>query len=89
MKKISIIVMALVFLVALTQCKKEQATPANDGKTVDITLDIKSGNGTRMDVNTATGEVTYVERRQDLCGQRRQICRHTDAQRHPLQRYHF
>ena len=60
MKKISIIVMALVFLVALTQCKKEQATPANDGKTVDITLDIKSGNGTRMDVNTSTGEVTYV-----------------------------
>ena len=60
MKKISIIVMALVFLVALTQCKKEQATPANDGKTVDITLDIKSSKGTRMDVNTVTGEVTYV-----------------------------
>ncbi len=59
MKKISIIVTALAFLVALTQCKKEQATPANDGKTVDITLDIKSGNGTRMDVNTSTGEVTY------------------------------
>ena len=60
MKKISIIVMTLAFLVALTQCKKEQATPANDGKTVDITLDIKNGNGTRMDVNTSTGEVTYV-----------------------------
>ena len=59
MKKISIIVTALAFLVALTQCKKEQATPANDGKTVDITLDIKSGNGTRMNVNTSTGEVTY------------------------------
>ncbi len=59
MKKISIIVTALAFLVALTQCKKEQATPANDGNTVDITLDIKSGNGTRMDVNTSTGEVTY------------------------------
>ncbi len=60
MKKISIIVMALAFLAALTQCKKEQATPANDGKTVDITLNIKSGKGTRMDVNTATGEVTFV-----------------------------
>lgn len=59
MKKISIIVMALAFMVALTQCKKEQVTPANDGKTVDITLDIKGGNGTRMDVNTATGAVTY------------------------------
>ena len=59
MKKISIIVTALVILVALTQCKKEQTTLANDGKTVDITLDIKGGNGTRMDVNTATGAVTY------------------------------
>ena len=60
MKKISIIVTTLAFLAVLSQCKKEQATPANDGKTVDITLDIKSGKGTRMDVNTATGEVTYV-----------------------------
>ena len=59
MKKISIIVTALVILVALTQCKKEQTILANDGKTVDITLDIKGGNGTRMDVNTATGAVTY------------------------------
>lgn len=59
MKKISIIVMALAFLAALTQCKKEQVAPANDSETVAITLDIKCGNGTRMDVNTATGEVTY------------------------------
>ena len=57
MKKISII-MALAFLAALTQCKKEeQVTPANEG--VAITLDIKDGNGTRLDVNTATGAVTY------------------------------
>lgn len=59
MKKISIIVMALAFLAALTQCKKEQVAPANDSEAVAITLDIKCGNGTRMDVNTATGEVTY------------------------------
>ena len=59
MKKISIIVMALAFLAALTQCKKEQVVPANDSEAVAITLDIKCGNGTRMDVNTATGEVTY------------------------------
>jgi len=59
MKKISIIVMALAFLAALTQCKKEQVAPANDSEAVTITLDIKCGNGTRMDVNTATGEVTY------------------------------
>ena len=60
MKKISIIVMALAFLAALTQCKKEQVAPANDSEAVAITLDIKGGNGTRMDVNTVTGEVTYV-----------------------------
>ena len=58
MKKTSIIIMALAFLATLTQCKKEQqVTPANEG--VAITLDIKGSNGTRMDVNTATGAVTY------------------------------
>lgn len=58
MKKTSIIILALAFLAALTQCKKEQqVTPTNEG--VAITLDIKGGNGTRMDVNTATGAVTY------------------------------
>ena len=40
MKKISIIVMALAFLAALTQCKKEQVTPANDSEGVAITLDL-------------------------------------------------
>ncbi len=59
MKKISIIVMALAFLAALTQCKKEQAIPANDSEGVAITLDIKGNGGTRVDVNTGTGAVTY------------------------------
>jgi len=59
MKRVSIIVVALAFLVALTQCKKEQVTPANDSEGVAITLDIKSNGNTRMDVNTGTGAVTY------------------------------
>ena len=59
MKKTRIIVMALAFLVALTQCKKEQVTPANDSEGVAITLDIKSNGNTRVDVNTGTGAVTY------------------------------
>ncbi len=59
MKKISIIVATLVLLVALTQCKKEQVTPANDGETVAITLDIKGSKDTRVDVNTGTGAVNY------------------------------
>ena len=62
MKRKSIIVMALAFLVALTQCKKEeQPSPANEGKTVDITLDIKSDGCAKVNVNTVTGEVDYEE----------------------------
>ena len=59
MKKLSIIAASLALLAAMTQCKKEeQPTPSNENKVVSITLDTK-GNGTRMDVNTATGEVAY------------------------------
>ena len=60
MKKIGTIVTALLVLVALTQCKKEeQPAPANGSEAVTITLDLKSNGGTRVDVNTTTGEVTY------------------------------
>jgi len=60
MKRISIFAMALLVLVALMQCKKEeQHTPANGSEAVTITLDLKSSGGTRVDVNTTTGEVTY------------------------------
>ena len=58
MKRISFIVLALALLVALPQCKKEQNAQTNE--TVAITLDVRNG-GTRMDVNTVTGEVTYEE----------------------------
>ena len=58
MKNIGIIAMALVL--GLTQCKKEQNAQTNENETVAITLDIRNG-GTRMDVNTVTGEVTYEE----------------------------
>ena len=51
--------MALAFLAAFTQCKKEQITPANDSKAVAITLDIKTDGGAKVDVNTGTGAVTY------------------------------
>lgn len=61
MKKLNIIVMALALLVALTQCKKEEQPTSNDNNAVSITLDIKGNGGTRMDVNTGTGEVTYEE----------------------------
>lgn len=60
MKRFGTIVTALLVLVALTQCKKEeQPTPANGSEAVTITLDLKSNGGTRVGVNTTTGEVTY------------------------------
>lgn len=60
MKRISFIITALLLLAALTQCKKEvQVSPASEGNTVDITLNIKGGGGSRVDVNTATGAVNY------------------------------
>ena len=49
----------MVLFVAMTQCKKEeQPTPSSEDKGVAITLNIKC-DGTRMDVNTNTGAVTY------------------------------
>ncbi len=60
MKRFGTIVTALLVLVALTQCKKEgQPTPTNGSEAVTITLDLKSNGGSRVDVNTTTGEVTY------------------------------
>lgn len=60
MKRFGTIVTTLLVLVALTQCKKEeQPTPANGSEAVTITLDLKSNGGTRVDVNTTTGDVTY------------------------------
>lgn len=60
MKRFGTIVSALLVLVALTQCKKEeQPTPTNGSEAVTITLDLKSNGGTKVDVNTMTGEVTY------------------------------
>lgn len=59
MKKLGTIVALMVLLMAMTQCKKEeQPLPSSEDKGVAITLNIK-GNGTRMDVNTNTGAVTY------------------------------
>ena len=60
MKRFGTIVTALLVLVALSQCKKdEQPAPANVSEAVTITLDLKSNGGSRVDVNTTTGEVTY------------------------------
>lgn len=60
MKKLSTIIALMVLLLTVPQCKKEkQPSPSSENKGVAITLNIKGNNGSRMDVNTSTGEVEY------------------------------
>ena len=58
MKKLAIFVAAFVLTLGLAQCKKEQPTAQNlEGETVYLT--VKVGNGSRADVNTSTGHITF------------------------------
>ena len=60
MKRLETIAMALLVLVALTHCKKEEQTvPANGADAVTITLNLNDNRNTRVNVNTGSGEVTY------------------------------
>ena len=66
MKKISTIVMALLMVVSLSQCKKnEQNASDNQGEAVTITLDVNDAStgsatsGSRVIVNPATGTVDF------------------------------
>ena len=60
MKKISTIVMTLLMVMALSQCKKnEQNTSDNQGEAVTITLDVKGSNGSKVVVNPNTGTVDF------------------------------
>ena len=59
MKRISIIMIMLALVTGLSQCKKNEEQPMNDGgDTRTITLDVID-NGTRSDVNPATGLVNF------------------------------
>lgn len=60
MKKISTIIMVLVVVMTMAQCKKNNpTTPDNQNNVVTITLDVKNNNGSRVDVNTTTGTVDF------------------------------
>ena len=66
MKKISTIVMALLMVMALSQCKKnEQNASDNQGEAVTITLNVNGAStgsatgGSRVIVNPATGTVDF------------------------------
>ena len=51
------ILVAFVLVLTMTQCKKNEEI--NQNEIVTITLDAKRGNGSRVDVNTATGTVDF------------------------------
>jgi len=51
------ILVAFALVLTMTQCKKNEETSQNE--TVTITLDAKRTNGSRVDVNTATGTVDF------------------------------
>ena len=51
------ILVAFALVLTMTQCKKNEET--NQNETVTITLDAKRNNGSRVDVNTATGTVDF------------------------------
>ena len=57
MKRISTIIMALVMVMTMAQCKKNEETNLN--KTVTITLDVKGNNGSKVVVNPTTGTVDF------------------------------
>ena len=61
MKKLAVFVAALVLALGLAQCKKEQpATPQNtEGNLVHLTVNV--GNGSRADVDTITGVVSFSD----------------------------
>ena len=64
MKRISLILAAAVLVLGLSQCKKqeqEQPSPVVSGETVAITLEVKTPAGSRIDVNTVTGEVSFEQ----------------------------
>ena len=60
MKRIGTIVMALVLVLAMAQCKKNDSTTLdNQDNVVTITLNVKGSNGSKVDVNTTTGTVDF------------------------------
>ena len=60
MKKVSMVLAAVVLVLGLSQCKKqEQQTTTDTNGTVAITLDVKTHDGSRINVNPNNGVVNF------------------------------
>ena len=59
MKKISMVLTAVVLILGLSQCKKQEQSASEVDGTVAITLEVRANNGSRIDVNTTTGAVKF------------------------------
>ncbi len=60
MKKVSMVLAAVVLVLGLSQCKKqEQQTTTDTNGTVAITLDVKVHDGSRINVNPNNGMVAF------------------------------
>ncbi len=75
MKRISMILVTIALVLGLSQCKKQEQSSSNEENIVPITLDVRANGGSRIDVNTAngavsfeTGDVVYVASGQKFVG---------------------
>ncbi len=59
MKRISMILAAVVLILGLSQCKKQEQSASETDGTVAITLDVKAHDGSRINVNPNNGMVAF------------------------------
>ena len=59
MKKISMVLAAVALVLGLSQCKKQEQPTSNADGTVAITLDVRSHDGSRINVNPNNGMVAF------------------------------
>lgn len=59
MKKVSMVLAAVVLVLGLSQCKKQEQQTTNADGTVAITLDVKVHDGSRINVNPNNGMVAF------------------------------
>ena len=59
MKKISMVLAAVALVLGMAQCKKQEQPTSNADGTVAITLDVRSHDGSRINVNPNNGMVAF------------------------------